>query len=634
MTTTSLVRFADLIHVDSEFKPSVQLPVDFEDAAMNARLIRTYIPTSQSIALLTDIARSFNPSSTERARTLVGTYGTGKSDLLLMLGNYFARSVDDPVMQPFYEKVRSIDPNQFTTIHAQRTNKPPFLVVLLQADATTPFPGFVLHGLHAALKHAGLEHMMRGTKYQAAQEQIAAWQRDTHPLLHTFCTMLQEREGKELDRLLAELGSAQADMAFSTFERIFNAVVGSSFSIYGYSQPHETYITVARQLREQTSHSGILIICDEFTEFLRRFERAIDQQSREIDAETKAVDNLAERSASYGDSQIHFIVASLESFASASAESGTAQAGKAVERIGGRFKHHSLNIQGSEELIRGTIQRLPAAETTTLLPNPQRDVLLDMALPIWKAQGYAKEWVKSVIVEGTFPLHPLTTYALPLINRRVAQSQRTMFLFLNDERGLRGFLQRESLASPYPDWHTLLTLDLLFDYFQDSIETKKPDLDDVYEHSCQRLRNATVDTTLAERILKIVALCEVVPDPNLRPTRMFLRQALNIPSTADNDLATALTILEETEAIYPPSETESEKTGIYSLPMPGRVSSVRLRQRVKQIAINKTTSVHLLESRYPAKSVSAHTYIQMDLPHATRIVPSLGSSPCSNEVQR
>jgi hypothetical protein len=608
--STIPIRFADLVEVVAGFKPSVQLPTDFEHADVNNRLVEHYIPTNQTLDLFTEIARSFNPSSTERARTLVGTYGTGKSDLLLMLCNYFSRPVDDPVMQPFYEKLKSIDDNQhqYNTIRDRRADKPPFLVVLLQADATTPFPGFVLHGLHEALIQIGLEDLMSGTKYQAAQEQIAAWQHESHARLNDFCITLREREGRELDRLVADLGSAQADLAFPIFTRTFKAVTGSDFNVYGYSQPHETYIIVARKLREQKSHSGILIVCDEFTEFLRRFEQAIDQRAGEIDAETKAVENLAERSATSGDSQIHFIVASLEGFSSASTQSGTAQAGKAVERTGGRFKHHSLDIQRSEELIRGAIHRLPAASTTTLLPNPQRDTLMEIATALWKLQSKNKEWIKSVVVDGTFPLHPLTTYALPLVNQRVAQSQRTMFLFLNDDRGLRGFIQRAELASSYPDWHNLLTLDMLFDYFQDSIQTKKSDLEDVYEHSHQRLHNATVDTTLAERILKIVALCEVVPDPNLRPTRVFLRQALNIPPTAEGDLHTALSILEETEALYPPGEAESEDTGIYSLPMPGRASTVNLRQRVKQRAATLETSVQRLQSRYSAKPVSADTY--------------------------
>jgi len=34
-----------------------------------------------------------------------------------------------------------------------------------------------------------------------------------------------------------------------------------------------------------------------------------------------------------------------------------------------------------------------------------------------------------------------------------------MFLFLNDEHGLKGFLARTLLESQYPEWHNLLTLD-------------------------------------------------------------------------------------------------------------------------------------------------------------------------------
>lgn len=70
----------------------------------------------------------------------------------------------------------------------------------------------------------------------------------------------------------------------------------------------------------------------------------------------------------------------------------------------------------------------------------------------FQAQWKNREWARAQIIDGAFPLHPLSTYALPLVNQRVAQSQRTMFLFLKDEKGLRGFIQREPrivMSQPY-----------------------------------------------------------------------------------------------------------------------------------------------------------------------------------------
>ncbi len=132
---------ATLVAVDADFKPAVYLPDHFNNAEQNAQLIRTYIPTLASIDLLTEVANSLRPASQQRASMLHGTFGTGKSDLLLILCNYFSRSVDDPVMQPFYEKLRRIDETRHNTIYQIRANIPPFLVVLLQANAVTPFVG-------------------------------------------------------------------------------------------------------------------------------------------------------------------------------------------------------------------------------------------------------------------------------------------------------------------------------------------------------------------------------------------------------------------------------------------------------------------------------------------------------------
>jgi hypothetical protein len=615
--TTDTLYLRDLVTVDADFKPSVQLPFDFDHPAINERLVRSFIPTSQSIEILTEIARSLDPNSTERARAMVGTFGTGKSDLLLVICNYFGRRVDDPLMVPFYERLRAIDPARAGIIRGRREGQPPFLVVLLQADTVSPFPGFVLHGLHHALEKVGLAHLMNKTRYSAAREQIETWQHEGHARYADFCKALEEHEKIDVTSLIAALSGPQSDEALRRFLRTYKEVIGSDFHVYGYSHPHQAYANVAEALVATGAYSGIVLVCDEFTAFLERFQSAIDQQIREFEAETKAVENLAERSGSSGRAQVHFIVASLESFASAAGGIGSRTVAQATERSGGRFKHHSLLIQGSEELIRGTIRRLPAAESMDLLPNAQRDDLLALAEEIAKVQNHwrSREWSRDVIVDGAFPLHPLSTYALPLVNQRVAQSQRTMFLFLKDEHGLRGFIQNQPLHDEYSGWHRLLTLDRLFDYFRESITTKRSDIHDAFEHAEQQVRTATVDRSLATRILKIVALCETVgSDLVLRPTKLFLRRALNLPLSAADELVEALNLLEKLDAIEPPSEFGSD-AGVYRLPVRGWVSMKNLRQRITNRAQNLSVDVARLQARYAPDTIQAAEYNRKRFSH-------------------
>lgn len=609
--TTEVLYLRDLVSVDADFKPSVQLPFDYDNPAINERLVRSFIPTTQSIELLTDLAHSLNPNSTERARAIVGTFGTGKSDLLLMICNYFGRDADDPVLAPFYERLQQIDHVRATIIRRHRERQPRFLVVLLQADTVSPFPGFVLNGLERALEREGLGHLMTKTRYAAAREQIEAWQREGHPRYPDFCQILEHHEKTDVTGLLKMLSGQQADEALGRFLRSFKTVTGVDFHVYGYSQPHEAYAEVAKALVDSGAFSGILLVCDEFTSFLQRIQDSLDQQFYTAEAETKAVENLAERSGSSGRAQIHFIVASLESFASAANDIRSGTVAKATERSGGRFKHHSLMVQGSEELIRGAIKRLPRSEHITLLPNAQRDDLLAIANSIGQiqTQWQNREWIRHVVIDGAFPLHPYTTYALPLINQKVAQSQRTMFLFLKDEKGLRGYIQNEPLLDIYPGWHRLLTLDALFDYFRESIATKRSEIFDAFEHATQQISTATIDREIAQRILKIVALCEVIGnDLVLRPTWLFLRRALNLPSHAVAELDTALQLLEQHDAIESPSEY-GDNAGIYRLPARGWVSVKSLRQRITSRAQNlSATDIAKLQSTHKPEPIPASDY--------------------------
>ncbi|PDW03277.1 hypothetical protein [Candidatus Viridilinea mediisalina] len=599
------LRLDRLVTVDASFKPAVALPDHFNDPEQNAQLVNSYIPTSQTIEFFAEVAQSMRASSDERARMLHGTFGTGKSDLLLMLCNYVSRSVDDPLMQPFYAKLKRLHEAQYTTIYQQRANKKPFLVVLLQANAVTPFAGFILHGLEQALKQAGLDDLMLPTRYSAARQKIEAWQDEGHAVLPRFIEALRNNEAMELSRLLQELAGPSAGTVFPAFQRAFREATGTAFDIYSYAHPHETYRRVAQALCERGSHSGIVVVCDEFTEVLRRLARAGDQQSVEVEVEALGVQDLANASVASGVNQLHFVVATLVGFAGVTREESTSGSVKqTIEKAGGRFKAFALDTQDSAELLRGALLRLD--KDAVALPNRQRDELIDLARTLWPNKP--KTWLSEMVVEGCFPLHPIVTFALPQINNRVAQTNRTMFLFLKDQEGLSGFLAQTTLASSYPDWHNLLTLDWLFDYFFQSIQVRRQEVIDAYNHALQQLANVQFDTTLARRALKVIAFCEVVA-PSLSPTRHLLRQALNLPPGAEQALRDALQVLEQIEAVYPPNDADGAALGAYSLPMPGRVNPMNLRQRV----INKAqsmpeVSVSFLQAAHPAERIRAEEY--------------------------
>lgn len=70
-----------IISVASGFQYSVNIGYDLN----NDDKLKNFIPTRSALALMEDILLSTNPTSTERARVLIGAYGKGKSHIVLTI---------------------------------------------------------------------------------------------------------------------------------------------------------------------------------------------------------------------------------------------------------------------------------------------------------------------------------------------------------------------------------------------------------------------------------------------------------------------------------------------------------------------------------------------------------------------
>ena len=70
-----------MISVASGFQYSVNIGYDLN----NDDKLKNFIPTRSALALLEDILLSTNPTSTDRARVLIGAYGKGKSHIVLTI---------------------------------------------------------------------------------------------------------------------------------------------------------------------------------------------------------------------------------------------------------------------------------------------------------------------------------------------------------------------------------------------------------------------------------------------------------------------------------------------------------------------------------------------------------------------
>jgi len=532
---------------------------------------------------------------------------------MLVLANLFQCAPDDPALQPLFARLRKIAEARVEAVVRRLRERKPYLVVLLRGSREVSFQSLVLYHLEQALRQAGLAELLGTTRYAAALDQIAVWEQEHPEVLHRFVGHLESSEMPSLALLRDRLASPMADEAFRIFETTFRRATGTHFQILEFQQPHQAFSAVAAALVARGSHSGVLLIIDEGHEFLDRMARSPDALR-----EALMLQNLAEAAVASQADQLHLFFVALEPFASAGARSDGSVSERSrtvadmLEKVGGRFTQHALQIQRGEELIRGALRLSGSA--SDYVPPAQRDQLVRTAEAYWNSRGQPRDWVREVVIDGAFPLHPLAVAALPELNQRVAQSTRTMFQFLKDEQGLPRFLARTPVQSAYAGWSNLLTVDEVYDYFAGSIGERYDDVQRAMDRAAAAFASATVDTTLQQRVLRVLALHEVIP-MTISTSREALRWALNLPDEARAPLQHAIEALVERDLVEPPLD---ELNGDYTLATGGMVSQTRITRAIREAdaMIGRTLSVDWL-NRDTLKPIPL-TAMQYNRDHASQ----------------
>src|SRR5690606_8253567 len=126
---------------------------------------------------------------------------------------------------------------------------------------------------------------------------------------------------------------------------------------------------------------------------------------------------------------------------------------------------------------------------------------------------------------GSYPLHPVSLYALPRLANVVAQNERTLFTLLESDEigGLKKHFEVEQ------SWYTI---DRLFDYFEPTFEAFEADsmVKDSYL-LYKRSLNKLIPSEDNNRLMKVIKLLSIFEIANLKikvlPTTDFIAFALN-----------------------------------------------------------------------------------------------------------
>lgn len=515
------MNYGDFIKINEGFHSSVNLEYD-----LNKReKLAGYIPTEQSVKVLGAFLRPFYSKKDAdcRATVLVGPYGRGKSHLLLVLsaltskhGNGDCHPEELCAMRlNLCEKIKRINSEIGVLAEAVVSSEVNTLPIIINSNSNDIYQAFLV-AMHDALQNAKLEHLLPNTHFDAAVEVIDKWKNNFPEATKKFEKQLRKLKtsGEELYIKLKQFDQE----AYAQFCQVYPEVaVGAEFNPLYNRDVVKLYTAITSALCEQTRYTGIHIIFDEFSKFL---EANLDRTKM---LNFKVIQDMAEAAVRSGENRIHFTCVTHKNILDYSSSDSF----KTVE---GRFREVRFvaSSEQSYELIANAIEK------DSIFSEFMQEHELDFA-ELNKAMArvsifseLTQEAYHKKLVEGCFPLTPISAFSLLRVSELVGQNERTLFTFLaqNGEYTLSAFLKAERSSVSF------VTVDYVYDYFQELFkkEVFNPSVHSIWTKTNRAIRQVKNKTQI--RILKAIAIVLIIGDEQFKTTPAHIKAALMLEDEA------------------------------------------------------------------------------------------------------
>ena len=471
------------------FQYSVNIAYDIYDD----KKIKSYIPSNSSLQIIEDILASTDNKSTDRARILTGSYGKGKSHLILYILSLLAGR-DLSLFSTAIKKARKDNPDLAKNIEEYIKSGKKLLPVIVNANSLD-IKTTLLQSLSTALNQAGLAGIMPSTFFDAAASKIVAWQSD-FPETYTLFEKKIGQPGERFVELLKEFDQSCYDLFIKIYPSLtsgseFNPLVGSDvIGIY------ESVIDAIKPL----GYNGIFVVYDEFGKFL---EGSIEKSSA---MDIKLIQDFAEKCNRSGSNQLHLLLIShknIENYIGRLSKNKV-DAWKAVSN---RFKALSINNDESEifDIIATVLSRDPKQFSDYANDHNRQFSELEQIIAKEHAFSVLNDEAKKELAYSCYPLHPYTLLILPMISELVAQNERTIFTFLSStERFTVPYFLRNT-----KDEFPVVEPDYIYDYFEKLFKGEPYGSNvkkqwQITTSALSKLKD--YDNELAEKIVKTIAL--------------------------------------------------------------------------------------------------------------------------------
>lgn len=565
----TVTRLSQIVKLNGNFKNSINLYLNLNKKDK----IDSYIPTKSSLNILKRYVSSVIKNK-DHSTILIGSYGKGKSHLLLILLAVVSMQrtkENDDIIKCLLRKIKPIDEETFEIVSRVWNKKGRFLPVIISGSTDDVSRSFMI-ALNDALKREDLTDLMPDTFFSIAEDTIRRWKME-YPEVYKNYEKALKIKGISINDVEKGLKVCNPEK-LEVFKRVYPSLMGGEqFNPLTGSEVLPMYQSVADKLNEQYGYSGIYIVFDEFSKFIE------GQEKHSIGGNMKFLQDMCELANESKDTQIYMTMVAHKSIK----EYGTYLSEAVINAftgIEGRIEEVLFNTssKNSYELIQNAIE----TDTSRLHEIPEADRYFGSAkvdeyykIPAFRTAFTYMDF-EEIIVKGCYPLSPVSAYALLNISEKVAQNERTLFTFISKE-------EPKSMAQ-YVIEHTfnnewIVTPDKVYDYFQNLFKRETGNERVHTEWLNAEYAIAKAKETGKVRMLKTLAVINIINKfDEMPPTEEILKIASGLPNATE-----ILNSLVAKELIY---KKETNNCYVFKTRAGASLKSEIKRRRVLKDSVN------------------------------------------------
>jgi len=498
--------YSDYFSVNKNFQTSINLSLDFN----NEEKISEYIPTTDICDVLKKYINNVLGFSKNRSTTLVGPYGKGKSFLLLVLIYLLGGKRNSKVYSDLLIKIKMIDADLYKLIGEINEKNIKFLPIIINSNYENLTQSFRL-GLNDALKREQLDNLIPKTGYTVCLNLLKKWnqKKELRTVVAEKCLKVNHIN---LQELTIGLENYSVD-SYNQFVNLYNCINnGLDFNPLVNDDVCNIYIDINHQIIKY-GYTGMFIMFDEFSKFL-------DSDKNNLTMELKLIQDFAEiANRSDKREQINLCCITHKSL--------NLYLGKkkdAFKTVEGRFKEIKFNrsLDENYQIISAAISKNNSKKIINSFISENSEFYNE----INDLEFLNDKKMLNVLIEGCFPLNPLTAFSLVQLSEIVAQNERTLFTFLadTDDNSFNSFINKTGEG--------LFNVDNIYDYFSSLLRVEETNfIRDVWYQTEATL--SKIEEYNQKRIVKVLAVILMINDyaklvPSEKVIAICLQLDLNI----------------------------------------------------------------------------------------------------------